>query len=288
MPVILSALWVALAGPSIAPCQENPPQTGEADQKSQPPSQPASVERLKAEEPARTSTDEPSLMSLEEMLSIALEQHPDVRAAEAKLQAAEAELDRTRLVAVQKVIAFREKWQVQKSEWAAAHSELKRAEAAASQSRTESRVVQLAMAKEKFALARARLAQVEAELPFLLGRAPQRHAPTGQSSRQVMEQKLLPMGREVVQVLQEQHRTGRSDVYVLAEWMRRVGDLQRNVARTKEQRIAAIEAYRKRVQELAALADARYRTGTAGVIETRIIQYYLAEADLWLAEAKGD
>ncbi|MCB9925345.1 MAG: hypothetical protein H6822_24415 [Planctomycetaceae bacterium] len=58
------------------------------------------------------ATGGPKLVSLQEMLAIALKHNPNVRAAEAKELSVEAELDRTRLEIVQKLIAFREKWQV--------------------------------------------------------------------------------------------------------------------------------------------------------------------------------
>src|SRR5262245_9717593 len=59
------------------------------------------------EKPAPAKDQPLEKMTLEEMLTQALKNNPDLRVAEAKLREAEAELHRTRLGVVQKVIAFR-------------------------------------------------------------------------------------------------------------------------------------------------------------------------------------
>src|SRR5688572_13808045 len=48
----------------------------------------------------------PEKMSLEDMLTRALKDHPDIRVAEARLKESEAELSRARMQVAQKVIAF--------------------------------------------------------------------------------------------------------------------------------------------------------------------------------------
>jgi hypothetical protein len=74
---------------------------------------------------------ENALITLDEMLFVALRHNPEVRAAEAKLRQAEANLDRTRLEVVQKIIAFREKWQTQNAGLIVAKHELGQLEASA-------------------------------------------------------------------------------------------------------------------------------------------------------------
>ena len=55
-----------------------------------------------------------SIPSLDEMLIAALAENPDIRVAEANLHAAEAELNRSRLSVVRKVMEFRQRWEAQK------------------------------------------------------------------------------------------------------------------------------------------------------------------------------
>ncbi len=129
------------------------------------------VDELKSSQPPLTA------MTLEEMLAAALKDNPDIRVAEAKLREAEAELNRARLDVAQKVALFYHGWEGQKAkvaefEEAAKHTEeLTRTgtipKAAGRQSRIDSQT------------SRATLAKLEAELPYLLGKAP----PGGSAAR---------------------------------------------------------------------------------------------------------
>src|SRR6516164_866853 len=66
------------------------------------------------EAPAQPKAEKPVVPTLEEMLTRALKDNPDVRVAEAKVREAEAELNRTRLQVTQKVIAVHKALEAQK------------------------------------------------------------------------------------------------------------------------------------------------------------------------------
>src|SRR5713226_2347416 len=67
-------------------------------------------EGTKAEQPKvpgdKPAKDAPPKTKLEEMIQQALRNNPDIRVAEAKVAEAEAELNRTRLVIMQKVVLY--------------------------------------------------------------------------------------------------------------------------------------------------------------------------------------
>src|SRR6266446_4052252 len=105
--------------------------------------------------------------TLEEMLSKALKDNPDIRVAEAKVREAEAELNRTRLQVTQKVLAFHHTRESQKAIVKIAEEDLQRIqklEASKAVSQGEVKQVQ-----QRLSAAKAKLAEVEAEMPYLLG-----------------------------------------------------------------------------------------------------------------------
>jgi hypothetical protein len=107
------------------------------------------------------------LASIEEMLARALKYNPDIRLAEAKLRDDEAELNRARLRVMQRIIAVHHALQGQRAEVERTRSALKRAD-----SLVRSSALQKAArdeAQQDLTRARARLAELEAELPYLLG-----------------------------------------------------------------------------------------------------------------------
>src|SRR6266851_3115371 len=66
---------------------------------------------VKDEKPANPPTDKPAKtveqMSLDELLTLALKNNPDLRVADAKVREAEAELNRVRLQVTQKLVTLR-------------------------------------------------------------------------------------------------------------------------------------------------------------------------------------
>jgi hypothetical protein len=119
--------------------------------------------------PAKDAPPAEKPSALEEMIAQALKDNPDVRVAEAKLREAEAELNRTRHQVVQKVVQLQRGLETQRALVASAEAEFKRAtELGKSAAISEA---QLESIKQALLLAKAKLADLEAELPYVLGRA---------------------------------------------------------------------------------------------------------------------
>jgi hypothetical protein len=105
--------------------------------------------------------------TLEEMLNKALKDNPDIRVAEAKVREGEAELNRTRLQVTQKVLAFHHTRESQKAIVKVAEEDLQRIqklEASKAVSQDEVR-----QAQQRLSAAKAKLAEVEGEMHYLIG-----------------------------------------------------------------------------------------------------------------------
>src|SRR6516225_2482722 len=134
---------------------------------------PASKEAKDQKPAAKTESPIPTL---EEMLTRAMKENPDVRVAEAKLREAEAELNRTRLQVTQKVIAYQRSLEAHKEMVQIAEKELKQLQTQFSQSADPNVRQQLVTENEstqkELVRAKAKLAEIEAEMPYLLGNQP--------------------------------------------------------------------------------------------------------------------
>ncbi len=105
---------------------------------------------------------------LDELLAKALKHNPDIKVAESKVREAEAELNRVRLQVMQKVVKLQHEIEVQKSMVDAAEAQVARIRRL-----FESKVVsseEIHLAESALKQAKAKLAQAEAELPYLLGK----------------------------------------------------------------------------------------------------------------------
>jgi hypothetical protein len=152
--------------------------------------------------PAQTSgdqkkpADEKKPSQLEELLAQALRDNPDIRVAEAKVREAEAELSRTRLLVVQKVVAHQHTLEmlqaavkVAEANYTAAEAKVKAAEAAhkrykelrvdgaIDEAKVEESLAAFEQARATRETARAALqsakadlAKAQAELPYLVGK----------------------------------------------------------------------------------------------------------------------
>jgi hypothetical protein len=105
---------------------------------------------------------------LEEMLAEALKNNPDIRVAAANAALAEAELNRTRLQVTQKVIALHAALASQNAEVNYRKSQYERMKRLEETKSIGSEVLQ--EAQQKLVLAKAKLAELEAQLPALLGK----------------------------------------------------------------------------------------------------------------------
>ena len=172
------AAVVFSAGVALCQTPSQPP-TGGTPSKTAPPkttkktSVPANAQPEASQQPSLTA------MTLEELLATALKDNPDIRVAEAKLREAETQLSRVRLEVAQKVMVFRNDWAVQKAkieEYEARLSEVERLFESKAISQEDYR-----LGRVNVQVNRALLTKLEAELPYLLGRAPQTAALQTQS-----------------------------------------------------------------------------------------------------------
>jgi hypothetical protein len=102
------------------------------------------------------------------MLVEALKNNPDIRVAAANLTLAEAELNRTRLQVTQKVISLHAALLSQKAEVTYRQTQYERYKQLAEAKSIDSKLLQ--EAEQKLAVAKAKLAEVESQMPSLLGK----------------------------------------------------------------------------------------------------------------------
>jgi len=227
----------------------------------------------------------PQIPSLEEMLAVALKHNPEVRAAEAKVRAAEADMDRTRLEVVQNIVAFRQRWQAQWQQLTVAEEELRSIEAAHRAGVKMSAAA--AQAQARVALMRAKLGEIAAEMPFLLGSTARDVSTTTDPVRQKAEA-MLKLAQQGYELTVEEFRTGKVDLMHTYPWSVRWMEAQRTLAQTKSERIAAVEAHVARLKPLEAITWSKYQAGQATMSEVVTMRFYVAQAELQLAQAKAE
>jgi hypothetical protein len=110
---------------------------------------------------------QPAEPTLEEMLNKALKDNPDIRVAEAKVREADAELNRTRLQVTQKVLAFHHSRESQKAIVKVAEEDLQRIQKLEANKAVS--VEEVKQAQQRLSASKAKLAEIEAEMPYLLG-----------------------------------------------------------------------------------------------------------------------
>jgi hypothetical protein len=110
----------------------------------------------------------PEKSKLEEMLTEALKNNPDIRVAAAKMAEAEAELNRTRLQVTQKVVTLYYAIEAQKKIVEHAEKRDKRGQGLGSAISSEDKDE----LRQTLALAKSKLAEMEAQMPALLGKSP--------------------------------------------------------------------------------------------------------------------
>jgi hypothetical protein len=127
-----------------------------------------------AKEPNKPEKDAPKAKpgeaALADLLAEALKNNPDLRVAEAKLLEAEAELRRTRLQVTQKIVATHSGLAAQKKQLAEYETIVRRLERLFQAGTVPES--ELLLARQRVMLAKAKLAELEAQLPFVLGRQP--------------------------------------------------------------------------------------------------------------------
>jgi hypothetical protein len=132
-------------------------------QQTPPPAQPASPAPGKDNTPAEKS-------KLEDMLTEALRNNPDIRVAVATVAKAEAELNRTRFQVTQQVIALHGAWTSQIAMVKFRQKQYERYKELAKSNAIDQKLLQ--EAEDRLAADKAKLAEIEAQIPGLLGKAP--------------------------------------------------------------------------------------------------------------------
>jgi hypothetical protein len=159
----------------------------------------------------------PAKSKLEEMLDEALKNNPDIRVAAAKLAEADAELNRTRLQVMQKVVTLYHTIETQKTTVARWESEAKKINEQIKRGIVDHSV--LAETEQQLALAKGKLEELEAQLPALLGKSVRAQTDTGALAtlalRRVAEGSSVRLDDLVISV------AGPSKLITLAEWEKR-------------------------------------------------------------------
>jgi hypothetical protein len=142
-----------------------------AQQPAQPPAKPTQTDPFaQPGSGAPPAAGAPQKMSLEELIARALKENPDIRVGEAKVKEAEAELSRARMTVAQKVIAFHASLVTTRKLVEEGEDRLKAIAKLVANGTTSQK--DLRDAELSLTQAKAELARLEAELPYLLGQSP--------------------------------------------------------------------------------------------------------------------
>jgi outer membrane protein TolC len=196
----------------------------------------------------QTDDAQPAVRTLDEMLKVALEHNPDIRAARAEVSVAEANLDRTRLTLVKELTAFRDRRLTLKTSLTAAVEELAFVERLAAQGfTTESNVT---AAREKVDALQLQFREVATELPFLLG-APfedgNEQAPASEAERQTDDSTGKPDDAEpTMPTLDQMLRIGMQHNPDVRAARGEVALAEANLDRTRLTVVKELTAYRDR------------------------------------------
>jgi hypothetical protein len=214
--VRMLALAVLLCGVGIGLGQQQYP--GAKDGVAVPPKQGKKIRVEDEEEAPRGKQKAPQTKSqLERMLAEALKNNPDIRVAAAKLAEADAELNRTRLQVTQKVVTLHHAIESQKATLDYLQKKYDRKLALRQQRAIEMELVD--KASDELMAAKAKLAELEAQIPALLGKTA--HADIDLDSRLDVEE-VNPYYREIIQGARlEREKARRKVVGPLAERMRK-------------------------------------------------------------------
>lgn len=227
-----------------------------------------------------------SISNLETMLSLAVQHNPEIRAARARVIAAEAELDRTQLEVLQKIIAFRDRWRKQQAAAVAAQQEVDQALAFLeddSNPKPDAARALVIAAQDRLAETRSRLSEIEAEIPFLIGRKHAESAPLpDESETRLITEELIPMIERVVRTTVEEYRMGEAELADVYPWTTRLTELKVQIAPTRGERIKAVESHTEWLQGMFEIAQARHRAGQASIREVLAAQIYITESKVWL------
>jgi outer membrane protein TolC len=112
-------------------------------------------------------------------------------------------------------------------------------------------------------------------------------APDAKVSPELLRARLAA-AQEAYDLAEALYRQGRGEPEAVYRWSHRWLTAQQALAGTKAERTAAAEAHLGRMKRLEEAAKAMVRVGTGSPLDERAAKYYVAEAEVWLAQAKDE
>jgi hypothetical protein len=228
--------------------------------------------------------------TLDQMLRIALEHNPDIRAARGEVAVAEANLDRTRLTVVKDLTAYRDRWLSLRASLTSAAEELAQYEKLADRGAVSDAA--LVEVRQKVAALQLQFRELETELPFLLG-APleaddlESLGPDVEQRTDVLKDKAIPLAEQLVTLSLQSYQVGQGGLEQCLTWSSRLMRLQCDVADSDAERDAAVELYLKDLQSLKELAEAKYRAGLSRQEDVLAAELAIVEAQAMLVDAEA-
>ena len=98
----------------------------------------------------------------------------------------------------------------------------------------------------------------------------------------------LDAAKEAYLLAEALYRQGTGEPETIYRWSHRWLTAQQALAGTKAERTAAAEAHLGRMKRLEEVAKATVRVGTGSPLDARAAKYYVAEAEVGLAQAQSE
>ncbi len=228
----------------------------------------------------------PVLTSLHDMLARGLRHNPQVRAAQARVQVAQAELDGVRAQAFQDIMAFREEWRHVHQQHQAATQELRESKKLA-EARPENVSSQgmLDAALERRNSVAMRIQELRIQSEFLFGKSFEQAGPIAESkSRDLIEDELLPRARRILQVRMEEYQAGEANILYLVMAHRQLMELEMRLADSAAGKIDTVEASQALLRDSRAVIEAQFKAGEASPGDVLTADLELARTELMLLE----
>ena len=98
----------------------------------------------------------------------------------------------------------------------------------------------------------------------------------------------LDAAQEAYELAEALYRQGNGEPEAVYRWSHRWLAAQQALTGTKAERAAATEAHLTRMKRLEEVAKAGVRVGTRSPLDQSAAKFYVAEAEVWLAQAKSE
>jgi outer membrane protein TolC len=116
--------------------------------------------------------------------------------------------------------------------------------------------------------------------------APAASGPAGPQTPAALAKAKVEAAAKAFETAEKSYATGQSTAEQVYLWSRRWLEARRDLADNQAERAAAVEAHLGRLQMLRKTITARYKVGNAPYAEVTGAEFYVVEAELWLAQAK--